>query len=221
MYLTTADPNPSLEITDDYIAWTVRPVSSINVSRLQRALWPTATVSSLWASSQALWQLQVAKIRDLLKMKPDSDPNKPRLPPGYLNLPRLGQAKDQEARKPASTAPKVNSSETSPPPSTTLPSGSERSRILWPLPSVPKPSTDMATVSTVFKTNLAKNWQSDSGPAPRGTFTVSGLVEVFGSKGVVMLDVRAAYHPMESRWVVIAMAVRRVQRRKQGPRGGR
>jgi len=217
----TADQNPSLEITDDYIAWTVRPVSPMNVSRLQRALWPTATVLSLWASWQALWQLEVAKLKDFLNIKPDSDPNKPRFPPGYLNLPRLGQSKDQEASQSASTAPKVHSSETSPAPSTALPSGSERSKTLWPLPSIPKPSTDMVTVSTVFKDNLAKNWRSASVPAPRGTFMVSGLVEVYGPKGVVMLDVRGAYHPQESRWVAIAMGIRRVQKRKQGPRGGR
>ncbi|MCJ1249038.1 UAA transporter [Trapelia coarctata] len=177
-----------LEITDDYIAWTVRPVSPMNVSRLQRALWPTATVSSLWASSQALWQLEVAKLKDFLNIKADPDPDKPRFPPGYMNLPRLGQSKDQEASQSASTAPKVHSSNTSPPASTALPSGSERSKILWPLPSIPKPSTDMATVSTVFKDNLAKNWRSASEPAPRGTFMVSGLVEVYGPKGVVMLD---------------------------------
>lgn len=219
--LTTADPMSSLEITDDYIAWTVRPVSPLNVSRLQRALWPTATVSSLWASSQALWQLQVAKVKDFLNIKPDSDPEKPRFPPGYLKLPRLEQSNDKEGSQSGATASKINSSETSQSPSTVLPSGSEGSKILWPLPSIPKPSSEMSIVSTAFKNSLAKNWRSASVPAPRGTFTVSGLVEVYGSKGIVMLDVRAAYHPRESRWVVIAMAVRRVQKRKQGPKGGR
>lgn len=49
---------------------------------------------------------------------------------------------------------------------------------------------------------------------------VSGLVELTGSKATAVLDVRAAYHPKENRWVAIGVGVRRLQARKQAPKGG-
>ncbi|MCJ1380806.1 hypothetical protein MMC17_003915 [Xylographa soralifera] len=228
-----------LEITDDYVAWTVRPVSSINVSRLHETLWPKATFSSFWASTQALWQLQVAKVKNFLNIKPEPDTKRPRFPPGYMNLPRLAQKNEDEPTQPALPSPQVKQPEVAAPAASPISAGSERAKILWPLPAIPKPSTEMATVTMAFKRNLAKNWKSPSAPAPRGTFMVSGLVELQGPKGVCVMDVQAAYHPQESRWVVIAMGVRRIQKRsvpnfvfdsqarsadkqirKQGPRGG-
>ena len=211
----------SLEITDDYIAWTVRPVDSINVSRLHSALWPEATVSSLWASSHAMWQLQIAKIKDLLNIKSEPELQKPRYPPGYANIPQLAQPKEKDEAQSTVTGAEVSQAKTIPPPSAALPAGSERSKILWPLPSIPRPSTEMTVASTAFQSNLAKNWKSASVPAPRGTFMVSGLVEVQGPKGVCVVDVRGAYNPQVSRWAGIVMGVRRIQRRKQAPKGGR
>ena len=210
----------SLEITDDYVAWTVRPVSPLNISRLQSTLWPEATFSSFWASSYAIWQLQVAKVKDFLNIKSDPGPTKPRFPPGYVNLPRLMQPKDKDTTQPNPQASHTTQIGASPAPSVSLPTNSERGGIWWPLPAVPKPGTEMSAVTMAFKKNLAKNWKSAEVPAPRGTFMVSGLVELQGSKAVCVMDVRAAYHPRESRWVVVSMGVRRIQRRKQGPRGG-
>ncbi|MCJ1415530.1 hypothetical protein MMC32_001862 [Xylographa parallela] len=209
-----------LEITDDYVAWTVRPVSSINVSRLHETLWPMATFSSFWASTQALWQLQVAKVKDFLNIKPELDTKRPRFPPGYMNLPRLAQKNEDEPTQSALPSPQVKQPEVPAPASSPMSAGSERAKILWPLPAIPKPSTEMAMVTMAFKRNLAKNWKSPSAPAPRGTFMVSGLVELQGPKGVCVMDVQAAYHPQESKWVVIVIDLRRIQKRKQGPRGG-
>ncbi|MCJ1395108.1 hypothetical protein MMC18_007989 [Xylographa bjoerkii] len=201
-----------LEITDDYVAWTVRPVSSINVSRLHETLWPKATFSSFWASTQALWQLQVAKAKEFLNIKPEPDTKKPRFPPGYMNLPRLAQKNEDEPTQPALPSPQVKPPEVPAPAASPLSTGPERAKILWPLPAIPKPSTEMATATMAFKRNLAKNWKAPSAPAPRGTFMVSGLVELQGPRGVCVMDVQAAYHPEESRWVVIAMGVRRIQK---------
>ncbi|MCJ1478778.1 hypothetical protein MMC13_007462 [Lambiella insularis] len=204
-----------LEITDDYIAWTVRPVSPINISRLQGALWPQATFSSFCASTQALWQLQVAKVKDYLNIKEESGSKRPRFPPGFMNVSQLPQKKDDDSSHPALAAP-----EERPSPSSALPVASGRANILWPLPGISKPSPEMATATTAFKNNLAQHWRYASAPAPRGTFMVSGLVELRGPKGTCVMDVQAAYHPQESRWVAIAIGVRRIQKRKQGPKGG-
>ena len=168
-----------------------------------------------------MWQLQIAKFKDLLNIKSEPEMEKPRYPPGYVNIPQLTQPQNKDEAQPTATGTNVSQTKAIPPPSAALPAGSERSKILWPLPPIPRPSTEMTMASMAFKSNLAKNWKSASVPAPRGTFMVSGLVEVQGPKGICVVDVRGAYNPQMSKWAGIGMGIRRIQRRKQGPRGGR
>jgi hypothetical protein len=78
----------------------------------------------------------------------------------------------------------------------------------------------MEAALTVFKTNLANQWQPAAVPPPRGSVVVSGLVQVLGSKGSCVVDVAAAYHPAKSRWLGISMTVRRAQPKSISPPGG-
>ena len=57
-------------------------------------------------------------------------------------------------------------------------------------------------------------------PPERGTIMISGLVELVGTKATCVVDVRAAYHPKENRWQAIGVGVRRLQSKKQSPKGG-
>ena len=164
----------------------------------------------------------MAKIKNFLGIKSEPASTKQKLPPGYIDFHRLTQIKDKET----SSATGVEASPESKTPALTppaLPSSSPRSdgaKLLRALPAIPQPGEEMSSALKAFKHTLAKTWRPASAPAPRGTFMVSGLVEVAGPKGHCVLDIHAAYHPAESRWVAVSIDVRRVQPKKQGPKGG-
>ena len=203
----------------------MRPVHPINMSRLQSALWPKPMLSSVWASYGVLWSLQVAKVKSFLNIKSETAPTISSTSPDFIALQRSTENKDKKVSDTTSPTDISTSTKTKTPNlGTSQPSaksGSEDgSKLLRGLPSIPQPSTEMASALTAFKRTLLKTWRPASVPAPRGTFMVSGLVQVSGPKGHCVLDIRAAYHPAEKRWVAIGMGVRRVQLRKQAPRGG-
>lgn len=79
---------------------------------------------------------------------------------------------------------------------------------------------DFGTALHVFQHSLIRTWKMPHAPPERGSIMVSGLVELVGSKATCVLDVRAAYHPKENRWVAIGVGVRRLQAKKQAPKGG-
>ena len=217
------DISNRLEITEDYIAWTTRPVSALNHSRLQIALWPTSMGSSIWASSTALWSLQVAKFKHFFNLKSNSEADNPDPPNGYIDFRRFAKTTDKQAPEAGSgVGPGADSKtpDSVPAKSTSRPAASDADRILPPLPSLPQPGEGLKSAGAAFKRTLAKTWKPAGIPPPRGTFLVSGLVEVRGPRGLCVLDVQAAYHPRHSSWEAIAIGVRRVQPRKQSPKGG-
>lgn len=177
---------------------------------------------SLWASYKALWSLQVAKIKNFLNIKSEPASTKQKVAPGYIDFHRLTQMKDKEP--PGATVVEASTESKTPaltppaPPSSA--SRSDGAKVFRALPAIPQPGEEMSSALKAFKNTLAKTWRPASAPAPRGTFMISGLVEVEGPKGYCVLDVHAAYHPAESTWVAVAVDVRRVQPKNQGPRGG-
>lgn len=157
---------------------------------------------ALWDSYRLLWDNSIGKIRKTL----DIEPAPKRFPPGFALPQPEGEAKP--------TSQKNSSSNTA--------SSSIHSQTSWSkwVPAVPLPGEDYATASKALKATLAKNWKKGmSFEPPRGTIIVSGLVELCGPKGFCVLDVRAAYDPRESQWMVISAGVRRSQPRVQRPKG--
>lgn len=178
---------------------------------------------SIWASSTALWSLQVAKFKHFFNLKSNSEADDPHPPNGYIDFRRFAKTTDKqppEAGPGVDPAPDSKTSESVPAKSTSRPATSDAGRIFPPLPTLPQPGEGLNSAVAAFKRTLAKTWKPAAIPPPRGTFLVSGLVEVRGPRGVCVLDVRAAYHPKLSRWEAIAIGVRRIQPRKQAPRGG-
>ena len=195
------------------------------MGRLQNILWPKAVAFSFLASFIALWSLQVAKLKDSLNIKSSSDNPNPKTPQGYINFQGLAKTSDKQQSHPGPGVDKPPESKSSDTDTDTSinpskPATTESARVLPPLPPVPQPGEDMSVALGAFKRMLKQTWKPASGPAPRGTFIVSGMVEVQGPKGVCVLDVRGAYHPKEARWVSIGIGLRRLQPRKQSPKGG-
>lgn len=87
-------------------------------------------------------------------------------------------------------------------------------------PSLPLPIADLTTMYLTFMATLQSTTKPSSGPPPRGSLVISGLVEMLGSNAMATVDVRAAYDPKERKFVGVNLAVRRFQERIQGPKGG-
>lgn len=217
-----------LEITDDYIAWSIRPVSANNYSRLQRALYPTAVTFSLWTSYSLLWSLHVARVKRFFNItsKPDTSRQPP--PGGFVEFQRQRQRTTEQQPKSAleiKQPPASKPSERGPEgPSTKHPSSSPdlaSTKIFPAVPSLPRQAVESISLAfSEFRRTLRRAWQPAPLSVPRGTCFISGLIEYAGPRGACVLDVIAAYHPKEQKFVSLDMSVRRAQPKHQAPKGG-
>ena len=89
----------------------------------------------------------------------------------------------------------------------------------WPVP--PGMDDGIASAMKAFGDNFSKTWKPARAPPERGTVFFSGLVELIGPTGVAIVDVSGAYHAEEARWTNLAMGIRRLQSKRQSPKGGR
>lgn len=177
--------------------------------------------SSLWASCNAVWQLQSAKIKKVLDIEPSSKQQKVAGPSERSQLVVTSNPNPQSSSSTGLESAKSKSPGALPSTaSTSTEQNLDKPWLLRPLPTVPQPNTDLSEASSTFRRSLRKKWQHAQIPPPRGSFLVSGLVEVHGPKAICTLDVRAAYDPGQSQWAAIGISMRRVQRRKQRPNGG-
>ncbi|KAL8818845.1 MAG: hypothetical protein Q9223_002613 [Gallowayella weberi] len=88
-------------------------------------------------------------------------------------------------------------------------------QVVFPPPGM---AEDLAAATEAFQTTFARTWQPATAPPERGTVLFSGMIELVGPKGIVVLDTIGAYHAADSRWTKVSVAVRRMAPRKQGPR---
>lgn len=192
--------------------------------KLQKALWPTSLASSMWASYKTMASLQYAKLRTYLRISSETESSSSTDSSG-LNLPHIGQKIKPPKQEPTtiSESDQAAGSSTSAgidgqPPTSDNPSDSGKPfQLRFPPPGV---GEDLSSAATAFKKTFSRTWQPASIPPERGTVLFSGMVELVGPKGVAVLDVRGVYHPAESRWTAVAVAVRRLQSKKQSPKGG-
>lgn len=210
-----------MEITEDYVAVTNRPISAREYERLKRLIWPVSVAQSLYASYLHLIALRLVKYQQFLNSKWPEDKrhnifseNQLRAlgTVGFLKLPpKIKEASGSEAGK-------VSNYE-QPPKAKLNRASSSSTPVFPPLPSLPETGEDFNLAFKTFKSVLARTSKDSSLHGERGVCLVSGLVEVEGPKAICVMDVRAFYHPGDSRWVAIAIGVRRMQARQQYPRG--
>ncbi|KAI4128834.1 MAG: hypothetical protein LQ338_002534 [Usnochroma carphineum] len=215
-----------LEIGVDHISWTARSVHPLHYSKLQKALWPESLASSAWASQKTFVFLQYAKIKNVLAFSSSSEASSSKESKSpSLRLQNISQqtgSKEQEPDRKSdrdlpANSPTFNQTSDQPP---TENGSTNVSKWLPVTPTIPNLGNDIVSAGEAFKKTFAKTWRPAHVPPERGTVMFSGMVELVGPKGVAVLDVHAAYHAAESRWSQIAIAPRRVQPRKQSPRGG-
>lgn len=176
----------------------------------------------MWASFNTSLSLQVAKVKQYLKLDGASENSESSLPPGMTSLDQLHESSAKEESQPPNRMDKLSDPESAEDGNTKEGSKQppEGSKILSLLPIIPLIGNDNGAAITAFKQTLAKNWKPPHDFGERGTLLVTGLVHVEGPKGSCVLDVAAAYHPEQSRYTHIMCGIRNFRPRYQRPKGG-
>jgi hypothetical protein len=218
---------PGIEITDDLtVRRGTQPVDPVSHFRLTNALFPTVVANSLYADSKLKLTKQWVSWKNYLGWEAtDKQSQLSRiLTPPVLPSP-------PPANAPSPTSPTVSGSVTAPtpsngtqqassPPSTSPPQKSDTAATPYVLP-LPGPKDIALDLSTFHKT-FTKEIRVELAKIepPRGSFLISGLIEVRGTRAKMTLDVVAAYDPKAGKYVMIRLHPRSVTDFRQVPKGG-
>jgi hypothetical protein len=208
---------PGIELTED-LEWreATRPVEEIHHHRLNRILSPTAVASALyqdttkkagkswkdlkiymgWEKDSKAETVQQIVQRIGANPKSDSSTTTPSTTPNPL---ATSSAKDTE--------------QSASPPAAPVDGLAEKGFIL---PDPKKMTLDLSQ----FRADFRKASKPVPPQAPRGTFLVMGLIEIYGDKARMTLNVTAAYDPKQGRYVSIQGALWNHVEHRQAPKGG-
>ena len=189
-------------------------------------------LSGLWASYRLLWALQLARVKEFLDLNPNQEGSNTNGLSSFFNLRRFADASHKQDPHHPNAANEVFSQshakytaeeeeDEEEEESTNEDSSISLEEVVAPKSNKKSLAGDDIKVALrTFEQTVAKHWKQPRASAERGSLILSGLIEVVGSRGLCTLDVRAAYHLKESRWVAIGVGVRRIQLRQQYPKGG-
>lgn len=199
-----------MEIADDYIAWTTRPISALQVARLDSALKPLSAAKSLWASYSIYCSLQLARLKHFLKITPPSSSSSRHLPLGVITIDQLGENSSEQETQTRAQMEKMSDlkSDAGSTKGSAKPASSAGSTIYGSLPSLPQPDSDIGSAVVAFKRTLAQSWQAPHSLGERGTLAICGEVELQGPKGRCILEVVADYHPREARYTTLGTGIK-------------
>ena len=193
----------SLEITDDYIALTTRPVSALQVARLNSALTPLPIVHCFWAFTSTFCSLQLARLKHFLNIAPTSSNNSPQLSVGGITIDQLRRNSSEQETRSRAQMDKMSdpkSDEGSTHNASAKPASSNGSKIYETLPSLPDPGPDISPAVTEAMQAFKNSWQPPTVFGDRGTVVVRGQVELKGPRGSHVMEVVADYHPRDARY---------------------
>lgn len=226
---------PGIELTEDgTIRRSTRPVNELAHHRLTNTLMPTAVAKSLYLDTKRKIGRTWSEFKTYMGYEDKSKPNFQSMiiqfPP-----PQLGTTSQQ----PTPTSPSTTEPTSSPTPS--IPDNAPQSPTSSSPPSekepaspspddpvyerfglvLPKPTALTLDLST-FRQSFHKEQRQiiRKLQPPRGTFLVSGLVEIIGERAKMTLDVIGAYDPKKGRYVMVKAQVRSVTQYRQDPKGG-
>jgi hypothetical protein len=212
---------PGIELTED-LEWrkATRPVEDIDHQRLNRILFPTEVANALYQDTTK----KAAKSWKYLKIYMGWDEESKTETIQQL-VQRIGanpRSSPNAVAPSASTTPSALS--TSPAKDTQQPGASPSiapvdgpaKDLGFILPDPKKMTLDLSQ----FRADFKKAFKPYPLQAPRGTFMVMGLIEVYGDRARMTLNVTAAYDPKQGRYVSMKGVVWNYVEHRQHPKGG-
>ncbi|KAH7319097.1 hypothetical protein BKA65DRAFT_482619 [Rhexocercosporidium sp. MPI-PUGE-AT-0058] len=213
-----------LEIGDNYIELRTQPVDSLTVFRIRQALWPSALMKSFWSFTKVMVVDDAKRIAGMLGIRSGPPP------------PSLDQllARHQQLLNKGPQAPQLSTKDNTPtqaPAVTQTPKGmpgtSAEKPALMGKGSEEEQLTSKAMAFhahffrpiMAFKAKLAQTWRPAPSYPPRGSISVSGMVELDSTRAWLVFDVRAAWDPKTKEYDPRSMHIqlRRLQPKKQSP----
>jgi hypothetical protein len=210
---------PGIELTED-LEWrkATRPVEAIHHERLNRLLFPTEVASALyqdstkkagksWKSFKAYmgWdkEFQTEIVQQTVQRTDANSKSASSAATSYTTPTPLATSSAKDTQQPAST------------PAAPVDGLAEKGFVL---PDPKKLTLDLSQFRADFKKAAARKPYSLQ--APRGSFMVTGLIEVHGDKARMTLMVAAAYDPKQGKYVGMRAVVWHYAAHQQHPRGG-
>jgi hypothetical protein len=218
---TETNVTSSLEIGDNFIAWTTKPLSQQDYHRLVQTLAPTAVAYSFWASCRHLFDLQANKVKELFGVP--AHPNQPSLGiPSTSHVEQKPRATNDSRLTSTGETPHASENEPRTPQSQPEDNpGSVEGDEQVEVPQLPGITTEQPqsrALATFFHA-LSLHRKPGVIEPPRGSIILSGLIEVIGAKARITVDVTAAYDLVTDRYLFVGMRARRLAELKQRPRG--
>ncbi|KAI9698471.1 MAG: hypothetical protein M1836_004052 [Candelina mexicana] len=195
-----------LEITDDHIKWTTRPVTPLDYGRLRQVLWPSSMGLSLWASAHALLYLEFERVKHFFNIGSKSSSSNTQLSTTIPLVLQRNKDPGDEHQSGARSSSQFFSRfkrhrETSPGTSEAAEhqasSSKERSTIdaVHSTPPSSSPPRGLHAVIATFLGTLLHTWQPPSLVPSAGTIVITGLVQIQGQRAICTIDVKVAYNP--------------------------
>lgn len=204
IYFRTKLTKISIEITDEDIAWTTRPISAKQYSRIQVMFQPRSILLATWASWSTFWSSRWARIQEMITFgsKPeDLNNGSPSISLNLQKLIKVHPNEDTQAnsdmKNPLPEPNKDHSQDEQTEHQPQVPSNSEKSSDSDDLAPMRQ---DVHAALEAFGRTLTRNWKKAEIVPERGTLVAMGLVQVVGPRGTCDLEVTALYHPQESRF---------------------
>ncbi|KAI1005355.1 hypothetical protein K3495_g2863 [Podosphaera aphanis] len=216
-----------IEIGNDYIAWTSHPVDSMTVRRIQRAFWPSSMTLSTWSFAKVVVADYITMLASLIGNNTESAPPLEQILAQHHNIVKQSKVSRQD-ETPSDAQSFSSDSEMNTIPSLQQPSSQRESddeendneqgiqRLLTDL------RQGYSGPLSAFKKTFTKSWKRPVCYPPRGSFSVSGLIEIDTSKAFLVFEVIAFWDPQTKSYDTdsLALGLKRIQLKKQVPRGG-
>jgi hypothetical protein len=211
---------PGFELTENLsFRKTTRLIDPLHHKKLANVLMPTTVANSVYSDLKrrmyASWldlrkyagfEVKGSAVQNMFKGIP---PPPPGIPTSTTQTPAAPST-------PVPTVPSDAEKQVQPP-SPSIPTNSALEKLGLTLPDPGQvPTMNLA----YFRLMLMKNRKPMQIEPPRGTFVVSGLIELIGEKAKMTLDITAVYDPNIAKYIMMDMKVRSMTKYKQRPRGG-
>lgn len=213
---------PGIELTED-LEWrkATRTVEDLHHHRINRLLYPKDISTALYQDTKQKLQLSWKNFASYVGFggNPEAETVQSVVQRVLANPPSPGVTINPDTT-PGALTPN--------PPESKAPSDSKQaaqatssvssrsSEVGFVLPDPKTLTLDL----TNFRQDVKKNFKPYATQPPRGTFKVLGLIQVYGDRAQLTLNVAAVYDPKQNRFVGLQAALWNFRDHKQGPRGG-
>jgi hypothetical protein len=203
-----------IEITEDYVALLHRPVDARNVSRVENTLWPQRALWSFWASFQVLWRLESARFREMWELleedharQDQETTNDPTQGPPSVSVDK--SSKDRSDNSASAKSIQIAGKD------------NRDKRFSLPLLPLPQPSPELKGAMLAFRRFYRKGSSTRPSVPPRGSLLCAGLIELVGTRDILVIDVQAFYNPEMRAITFVDTHLQSARPAKLAPRGRR